>query len=204
MKSGDQQHIESNRATFLRACGSAPERSVRVQIVFGRSDYTRYRLVDRVDQGKGITRPSLGTYDGLATRTPGLTLFLPLADCMGAIIFDPRTRMLMISHLGRHSTEQDGGIRSVEYLRHIGCRAADLRVWLGPAPSKARYPLWRKGGRGFTEEVPAQFRAAGVLSENIVCADIATDRDPDFFSHSEYLAGRQTTDGRYAICARMR
>ena len=120
---------------------------------------------------------------------------------MGTVLWDPVTGTLMLTHLGRHSVVQDGAIRSVSYLvGEFGVNPADLRAWMGPSPSGTAYPLHDRGDRSFVQEVSAQLRAAGVRPHRIAASGILTDRDPDFFSHSEYLAGRQATDGRHAVC----
>jgi copper oxidase (laccase) domain-containing protein len=204
MKSADQHPgAPAGRAPFLLAIGAAPDRTARVHVSYDRSDYCRYQTVTAADGGAGITRP-VAVADGLATRIPGLWLFLPLADCMGTVLWDPVTEVLMLTHLGRHSVVQDGGRHSVEYLEHeFGVEARNLHAWLGPSPSGDAYPIHDRGDRAFPDVVTEQLATAGLDAAHIVPSGIETDRDPDFFSHSEYLAGRQVTDGRHAMCVRI-
>lgn len=42
--------------------------------------------------------------DALYTEAAGVGLFLPVADCIATVIYDPKRRALMLAHLGRHST----------------------------------------------------------------------------------------------------
>ncbi|MCH4250255.1 MAG: laccase domain-containing protein [Microbacteriaceae bacterium] len=204
MKSAEQPNgYEGNRSRFLSQIGASEDQTVRVHISYDRDDYCRYAAVSEADGGAGILR-DVPVQDGLATDVPGLTLFLPLADCMGTVLWDPVTTTVMLTHLGRHSVVQDGAIHSVEFLReHFDVHPEHLRAWLGPSPSGASYPLHDRGNRSFTEEVAAQLERVGVSRKNIVASNILTDRDPDFFSHSEYLAGRQPTDGRHAMAVRI-
>ena len=120
------------------------------------------------------------------------------------MIFDPVTQVLMLSHLGRHSIEQNGGRESIDYLvREFDSKPSDLLVWLSPAVGKNSYPLVTFGGRGLHEITVNQMVEAGVELGNIEVSHVNTAENPDYFSHSEYLKGEQVSDGRFAVVAMM-
>ena len=128
-----------------------------------------------------------------------------LADCLGAVIYDPTNQIMMVTHLGRHSIEMEGGIKSVQFLvDEFGSEPADLQIWLSPAVDVENYPLFAFENRGLLEVAYEQFIKAGVGIDQIEASDIDTATDDNYFSHSEYLAGNQMTDGRFAIDAMMR
>ncbi len=132
-------------------------------------------------------------------------VLLPLADCLGAVIYDPMNHVLMVSHLGRHSVEQYGGTRSIQYLvDHYGADPAELLVWLGPSPNAVDYPLHAFGNRSFVDVVTEQLFTAGISRESIEVSHVDTATNPHYFSHSQFIKGAQATDGRYAIVAMLK
>jgi hypothetical protein len=166
-------------------------------------NYCRYREVSENDKGKGMRGDDL-VADAFVTTHAGHALILPLADCVGAVFFDPEHHVLMLSHLGRHSLEQEGGKRSVEHLADkYQSDPAKLKVWLTPAPSKESYPIWALDNKGMKEVTFEQLQAAGILPENIIDNTAETDKDPTYFSYSEFLKGNRKEDGDHMIVAMM-
>jgi copper oxidase (laccase) domain-containing protein len=108
----------------------------------------------------------------------------------------------MVSHLGRHSTEQHGAIKSVEYMTvAYGSSADDILVWLSPSPNGEDYPLWAFANRSFNSVLNEQFAAAGITPDHIESSPVDTVSSLEYYSHSEYLKGNRSVDGRYAIVA---
>ena len=201
----DAATIAANRAHFLRTQHIVPDSVTLVRLTYDRSNYCQYAQVTTGDQGDGITRASTIVADALITTTPGHALFLPLADCIGAVIHDPTQGVLMLSHLGRHNLEQFGGTQSIDYLvEHGGCNPRDLTVWLSPAAGREDYPLFAFNHRSLHDVAREQLHAAGVQSDNITASPIDTTKDQNYFSHSEFLKGNRTTDGRFAVVAMLR
>ncbi len=183
----------SNRKKFLESCSMPAERSAVFYATFEGNDYCRY-----AEAQPGTITPA----DALVTRQSRVPLFLPLADCTGAVLYDSRQHILMLSHLGRHSTEQFGAARSVAYLHDTyGTSPTDLRVWLSPSPNGDAYPLWSFDNKSFKEVLSEQFQTAGVSKDSIEVSEIDTITNPHYYSHSEYLKGNRASDGRYAIVA---
>jgi len=198
--------IADNRARFLNNHDIKMDQSTRVNITYDSDSFCRYQKVTLVDNaGMGMRDDDMQPADALITTDTNHALFLPLADCVGAVIYDPVHHVLMLSHLGRHSTEQFSGRKSVSYLADTyGSDPADLRVWLTPAPGKDAYPMWAFNNRSIKEVVIDQLTTTGILMQNIHDDATDTTKDPNLFSHSEFLAGRRSEDGRYAIVAMMR
>lgn len=194
----DDTRVLENRTMFLSRFGISPDDVTLEQVTYNTDEFLRYqRLAD--------DSPAIITADGLATDLTNRAIFLPLADCVGAVFYDPQHGAFMLSHLGRHSTEQGGGKASVQFMtKEFGSRPNELLIWLGPAPNGMAYPLWNCGNRSFHEELTRQLREAGVASENIATSPVDTSSNLNYFSHSEFLKGNQKIDGRYAIVAQMR
>lgn len=204
--SDDDQTVSQNREAFLSLLGIDPQQASLVRVTYDTTDFTRYAVADDTTQGDGIAAPAMpSAADALVAVRPGQALFLLLADCAGAIIFDTANRILMVSHLGRHNLEAQGGTKSIRYLvDEFGSRPAELKVWISPAVGRESYPLFSLCNRGIHEVVLQQLQDAGVPAGNIEVCRVDTAASPDYFSHSDYLAGNRTDDGRFAIAAMMR
>jgi copper oxidase (laccase) domain-containing protein len=205
--SGDIDEVCENRINFLRHVDIDPTQATLIQVSYEDNvDFTRYHVVDDENLGEGILEHKSDLHaDALIVTHPDHALFLPLADCIGAVIYDPVAKILMVSHLGRHSIEQQGAQKSIQYLiDEFGSEVKDLKIWLSPSVGGDSYPLRDFNDRSLQDVACGQFEQAGIGLEQIEVSDIDTAEDDNYFSHSEYLAGNQMTDGRFAIIAMMR
>lgn len=176
-----------------------------VGITYDTNDYAKYRIATVHDKGVGMQKNDVQQYaDALVVRDVGHALFLPVADCAGVILYDPRNEVLMVSHIGRHSAEQDGARRGVAYLRQTcGTDPGDLLVWVGPSVGGVTYPLTAFSGKSLREVILDQLQSAGVAADAIEVSSVDTAHDENYFSHSQFLKGSETP-GRFAIVAQMR
>jgi len=194
-----------NRQKFLTGHDITPERTVLVYLQYADDDYCRYLTVGQSEAGNGITKPSNLVSDALFTRERGLALFLPIADCIGAALYDPVNHILGLAHLGRHNLVQSGAARAINYMQDAFSTApADLLVWMSPAAGRESYPLYDFNNQGMHNVARTQLLSTGILSQNIIIDERDTTTDPTFFSHSEFLKGNRETDGRQAVVAMMR
>ena len=155
--------------------------------------------------------------DALYTEMAGVGLFLPVADCIATVIYDPKRRALMLAHLGRHSTVAQLMSRAVQHFVERGSQAKDLQIWMSPSITQKNYRMdyfnytndtnWHNFCRqtadgiyldmqGFNRSLAVQ---AGVPANNIVISPIDTADDPNYFSHSAGDAG-----GRFAVLAEIK
>ena len=155
--------------------------------------------------------------DALYTEMAGVGLFLPVADCIATVIYDPKRRALMLAHLGRHSTVAQLMTRAIQYFARRGSRTKDLQIWMSPSITQKNYRMdyfnhtndtnWHNFCRqtadgiyldmqGFNRSLAIQ---AGVPAENIFISSIDTADDPNYFSHSSGDIG-----GRFVVVACMK
>lgn len=168
------------------------------------NNFCRYFDLTQSDIGKGMYADDVVVADGIVTTIVNHALVLPVADCVGAILYSAKKRVLMLSHLGRHSLEQQGGVKSVEYLiTKYQVDPAELQVWLTPAAGKTKYPIWALDGQGMKEATLSQLISAGIQDYNIIDSPENTDEDETFYSYSEYLKGNRKEDGDHMIVAVM-
>lgn len=203
---GDDDDTRRSRIAFLQANGTEPPQTTLLQVTYDTIDFCRYVILDDEHEGEGMLEPVSATQADAAVATrPDHAIFLPLADCVGAIMYDPDNQILMVSHLGRHSVEQTGATKNIEYLiEYFGSDPANLLVWLSPAVGADSYPLAAFEQRGLHDVVIEQLARAGVERRHIEASEIDTAESDNYYSHSEFKAGYRDFDGRFAIVAMMR
>ena len=155
--------------------------------------------------------------DALYTETAGVGLFLPVADCIATVIYDPKRRALMLAHLGRHSTVVQLMSRAVQHFVERGSQAKDLQIWMSPSITQKNYRMdyfnhtndtnWQNFCRQTADGIYLDMQGfnrslairAGVPGDNIFISPIDTADDPNYFSHSS-----GDTGGRVAVLAVMK
>ena len=198
----NQLSVLSSRAKFLKKNKIKPENTTLVKINYDNTDFTRYLTINEESMGEGIIRESNTMCDALVTSNFDHALLLPLADCVGAVIYDEATNVLMLSHLGRHSLEQFGGTKSIKYLvDNFNINPKNVKVWLSPAAGSENYPLTAFSGKSLHQVATEQLVASGVRVANITASTVDTTKDPSYFSHSQFLCGKRKVNGRFAVVA---
>lgn len=206
----DTEVIE-NRRRYFEAKGIPFGQTIRVNTDLlhrtredNETNFCRVVEVNHTHAGDGIDGEGLIVADAIVTAEKSLPLMLPVADCVGAVLFDPTHEVLMLSHLGRHSLEQQGAVRSVEYLiEHFNSTPEEVEVWLSPAAGKDVYPIWALDNQGMKEVTLGQLEKAGIIASNIHDDSRSTTDDETLYSYSEFLKGHRKEDGDHMIAAVM-
>lgn len=202
--SGDIKNVNKARTNFLLKNGVNPNDTTLVRVKYEGENYRRYFTANDNYKGDGIVRESTIDCDAIVTLDFNHALFLPLADCVGVVLHDTNKNIMMVSHLGRHSLEQSGGTASIDYLtKYFDINPKNLKIWLSPAAGKEAYPLFAFNNHSLHEVAFEQFTSAGVLPENIKLSSIDSAKNEGYYSHSQFLKGNRTIDGRFAIVACM-
>ena len=154
--------------------------------------------------------------DALYTEMAGVGLFLPVADCIATVIYDPKRRALMLAHLGRHSTVAQLISQAVQYFVERGSQAKDLQIWMSPSITQKNYCMdyfnhandtnWQNFCRQTADGIYLDMQGfnrslairAGVPGDNIFISPIDTADNPNYFSHSS-----GDTGGRFVVVASM-
>lgn len=194
----DNEITHKNIDNFLKYFHIDSNRSVLCQINYDTDCFCRYYDV----------KSCLFSHyaDALVTKNKGIALYLPLADCVGAICFDNRTNSLMISHLGRHSLEQYGGVKCIKYFcNKYNLESSSISVWLSPSPSEKNYPLRQFNDKSLAAVTKQQLILSGIPESSIESSNIDNSiLSNGYFSHSEFLKNNRKTDGRYMIFAQLK
>lgn len=203
--SKNPQEIHENRQQFLERNNIRPSQAVLVQMSYETDNFTKYSTVKKVKIKNENEIDNYIPNDALATNQKGVALFLPIADCVGAILYDPEKEILMVSHLGRHNIEQEGARHSVEYLiKEFQSNPENILVWMSPAAGKENYPLYAFNHKSLHEVNKEHFLEAGILPSNIEICEVDTTKSENYHSHSEFVKGNHSDPhGRFAIVAMM-
>ena len=104
----------------------------------------------RKEAGDPVEAPGV---DGLIVAEPEVLVAVSTADCVPIVLADERARRVAVLHAGRESTRLGIVPNAMECLRSLGSRPQDMRVWIGPSISAARYEV----SRAIAEEFRARF-----------------------------------------------
>lgn len=203
--------VVANRHAFVTNAGGDYNSSVYQIISYG--DTFTYDTIAVVND------PNIREIqaDALYTERRGIGIFLPVADCVATILYDPVREVLAVAHLGRHASVARLMAKLISFMRGKGSSPEDLVVWMAPSVGRASYrmayfdhteePAWQ----AFTDHAEdgiyvdlAGFNAqlaqdAGVLASNIHRSMVDTALDPQYYSHSQ-----GDTTGRFAVFAQLR
>lgn len=189
------KEILLNREKFLEKSKIDPNNTALIAVNYSKENFKKYYYIN--SSGKFTINhevKDIPSSDGLATMSPMLGIFLPLADCLGAVMYDETLKILMMVHAGRHNLEQDGLFDAVEFLKKYGAEPKNIKAWLSPSAGEDNYPLKKMGNKSLVQVAKEQLNKAGV--NNISSTDYDTTTDDNYYSHSQ-----GDVDKRFAILA---
>ena len=191
--------VLANQQKLIEAIGANAAARVLTTYV-NRVAFTEYYSVDSDSNAKhSIEKPEarLQLADGLVTKDVSLALLLPLADCLGVVVYDAEQKILGLLHSGRQNLEEDGAYKFIEYLKaKFACEPKNLRVYFSPHAQS--FKIFALNNAGLSEAAEEQLLRAGIKSEQIERSSVDTVTDINYPSNS---AGDKTT--RFAIAVRL-
>ena len=206
--------VVANRREFCLANGVLYDDMVYQVIQYGVTELYN-KLVDVTEENTVKYTDGIAA-DGLFTMQRGVGLFLPVADCVATVVYDPVKQLLVVLHMGRHSTCSDLIEVALQRFQSAGADPANLIVWMGPSAQQVSYrlkwfdakdePDWQGfydvKGDGYYLDMPgynkAQFLRHGVNETNIHISRVNTMKSEHYFSHAT-----GDIDGRMALLAVM-
>lgn len=192
----------ANQSKLSSALNTDASHTARVLTTYiNRKSFTEYYEVsDQTIQNHQITKPEseLILADGLITKSEDFALLLPLADCLGVIVYDESKHILGLLHSGRQNLEEDGAFKFIKFLKdNYSCDPADLRIYF--SPHALDFQIFALNNTTLSEAAISQLERAGVKREQIETTDIDTVTNPDYPSNS---AGDKTM--RFAVAIKLR
>ena len=193
--------VLQNQRKLCAELGADARNTARVLTTYdGRASFCEYYEIDSKSiADHQITKPEseLVLADGLVTKSADFALLLPLADCLGVIIYDEAQGILGLLHSGRQNLEEDGAYKFVEFLKdNYNCKAEDLQAYF--TPHAQNFEIYALNHAKLAEAAEEQLVRAGAKAENIERSDIDTATNPDFPSNS---AGDKTM--RFAVAVKL-
>ena len=183
---GDEAEVIKRQEELGELIGLDGNMVARLRTVYdGRDEYTFYdEISDNVSEFMiKNSEKTIPVTDGLVTKRNDVGMLLPLADCVGAVVFDEKKRILGLLHAGRHNVEQYGPEKFIKHLRdNYGCEPSDLKVYFSPCAQN--YQIHALDNQKMADAVFEQLTGVGVLPENIDNPGIDTVADDDYPSCS--------------------
>ncbi len=194
------ESVLENQSKLLITLGTTADKTARVLTTYdNRKCFTEYYLVDSETISEhAITKPEsdLKLADGLITKED-YALLLPLADCLGVVVYDEAQGILGLLHSGRQNLEEDGAFKFAEQLKtKFGCKPENLKIYF--TPHAQNFEIFKLNNAKLSEAAEEQLLRAGVKAENIERSDIDTVSNDQFPSNS---AGDKAT--RFAVAVRL-
>lgn len=181
----ERDEVLARQEKVGEALGVGLERLLRVRCGYEREDFTRYVTDPEVSEYAVLNGADVPECDGILVGGADLGLILPLADCLGLVLYDAGRQKVMLTHCGRHNLEQNGACKAVEFMVRNGSFASDIWAFLSPAAGKENYAIDKLDGAGIIEATVGQLIEAGVKRERIMDMGIDTTRDENYYSHSQ-------------------
>ena len=198
---GDEAEIIKRQNSLGELVGLDGENVARIRTVYeGRSEYTFYDEIndDNISEYSiNNNEAMILISDGLVTKRKGIGMLLPLADCVGAVVYDVKKQILGLLHAGRHNIEQYGPEKFIEFLcDKYECNPKDLRVYFSPFAQN--YQIYELNNQKMSDAIFEQLTKSGVLAENInnPGIDTATDDNYPSCSNGDYKT-------RFAVVVRL-
>lgn len=198
---GKETKIISNQVKLGKEIGLEPSFIARLKTIYqDRKEFNTYKEIDRKNLSDFSILKSeteIPTTDGIATRDKNVGLLLPLADCLGIVVFDKNRNILGLLHAGRHNVEQEGPKRFIEYFKNnFGSDPKDLMIYFSPCAQN--YRIFMLNNQKLPEAAKKQLLRAGILKTNVFSSKIDTVSSPDFPSYSS-----GDRDTRFAIAVKI-
>lgn len=184
---GDETEIIKNQEKLGKALSLTVEKIVRIRTIYGdRKDFTDfYEITDKNLPEYSIINPEeqIPVSDGLITRCSNVGILLPLADCLGIVVYDEEHRVIGLLHSGRQNIEQYGPKRFIEYFVEVfNSNPEKLKVYF--SPHALSYQIYKFDNKLLSEVVKEQLAEAGILLENITDNEVDTVNNANLPSYS--------------------
>ena len=183
----DESEVIKNQCKLGEVVGLSGDNIARIRTIYdNRETFTTFYEVSSDNlQEYSILKPGrqLTVSDGLITKESNIGLLLPIADCLGLVVYDEKQKILGLLHAGRQDVEQGGpGKFIITFVEKFGSTAENLKIYFSPCALD--YQIFKLGGQTMPEAAKTQLTKTGVLSENIIESKIDTVTNESFPSYS--------------------
>lgn len=197
---GDEADVIEKQVKLGKLLDLSGDRIARVRTIYDdRESFTDYyEITDRNLSEYAVVNPErqIPVSDGLIVSSSDVGILLPLADCLGIVVFDEQHQRVGLLHSGRQNIEQYGPKKFIEYfVKNVGSNPGELKVYF--SPHALNYQIFKFDNKTLSEVAREQLAEVGVLSENIIDYRVDTVENANLPSNS---SGDKTQ--RFAIVVR--
>lgn len=209
--------VKNNIKQVLERVNFNSQKTIRVQI-----EYSTNETYDRVDLVTENHAEEAIYSDCLMTNCNNVALYLPVADCIATVFYDPLQKVVALAHLGRHSTIARLAEKTIQAMKdNFSSDPKDIIVWMSPSIKSSHYLLghaefaeqdddWKKfclktnsgyalDMQGFNQ---SRLLQSGVRPENIHISPINTADSDDYWSHYMSVTVKgETVPPRFMVAA---
>lgn len=184
---GNENEIIENQKELGKTLDLSGDKIARIRTIYSdRKNFTGYHeITDKnlLEYAIVNSEKQIPVSDGLTTKCSSIGILLPLADCLGIVVFDEEHQATGLLHSGRQNVEQYGPKKFVKYfVKNYGSNPEKLKVYF--SPHALYYQIYKIDNKILAEAAKEQLIEAGVLLENIVDYKIDTVNNANLPSHS--------------------
>lgn len=211
---GDVSQALENRQALLEKHGLQYESCIAMQCDHGDT----ILIVEETNAEKGAkTQAEMPVAEVLLTDSSAVSLMLLTADCVPAVLYDPKHHAVALAHLNRKTIAHHLAARVVETMTATyNTEPAELLVWFEPHIHATNYRFTLPLTESLLPELAAyctekdgqvniDFAAAhfdeltncGIPNTNITVSEIDVYQDENYFSHVASKTGLKPA-GRHA------
>lgn len=183
----DEAEVIRNQEKLGEVLDLTGKEIARIRTIYGdRKNFTDYyEIADNNLPKYTITHPEeqIPISDGLITKSSNIGILLPLADCLGIVVFDEEHQVIGLLHSGRQNIEQYGPKKFIRYfVENFSSNPEKLKIYF--SPHALYYQIFKFDSKLLPEVARGQLIEAGVSLENIVDYKIDTVNNVNLPSHS--------------------
>ena len=225
-KAESNEEVNENRQRFLKQFGIKNSTIALVNIRYGNNYlYDTIATISSKSDTSNLERFTQSAFDCIITSQPNVTLFLPIADCVATVIYDPVHNVVALAHLGRHSSVAKLASKVVKQMNdQFQSHPKDLIVWMSPAIQPPHYtiaradfatedPDWQdfciKTDDGYSLDLHGYNQQllvnAGVSQKNTHCSKVDTAINGNYWSHfTQTTVKNQPEPPRFAVAVSLK
>lgn len=197
----DESAIIRNQSNLCAAIVLNPDSTARINTTYGdRKHFTQYAEITSTNiQTYSIKNPehTIPATDGLTTKLKNTGILLPLADCLGIVVYDERQSIIGLLHAGRHNVEQNGPVEFIRFMAEkYQSQPEELKIYFSPCARN--YQVHAFGNKHLPAVAREQLLSTGILPSNITESEIDVVSDHNYPSFS-----RGDKEKRFAVVVKM-
>lgn len=183
----DESKIINNQKRLGKLLSLTGEKIARVRTIYeNRNTFTDYYEITDNNLSKYAivnSEKQIPVSDGLTTKCHNTGILLPLADCLGMVVFDEEHQTIGLLHSGRQNIEQYGPKKFIQFFTEkYSSNPKQLKIYF--SPYALNYKIYKFDNKSLSEVAKEQLKESGVLQENVIDFRVDTVNSTNLPSNS--------------------